>query len=411
MTKYLDDVLSPLLCGFRKGYNSQYALLRILEKWRIQLENKSIIGALACDLSKAFDTLPHDLIIAKMEAYGFGYCALKLVYDYLCNRFQRCKVGSKYSKWHEVNIGVPQGSVLGPLLFNIFINDIFLFAEDVEICNFADDTSLSVHGKSLQTVYNNLKYNLQIILEWLKCNSLVPNPNKFQMMFLGTRSKANLTLEINGSNICSSDSITLLGIDIDWKLTFNQHVKNICKRASSKTIAITRLRNYLSHDQKLLLFNSFIMSCFGYCSLIWMFHGKTSNVLINSIHKRALRALYNDYLSDYDTLLSYDHLLNIHHININLLLVEVYKCLNKKTPSFLWDCFKYKQSNYNLRVSNRLILPKATTQTSLHSFTYRGCAAWNKLPDNLKYSDSSSILKSKLKSLKIADACSCKMCT
>ena len=410
INEFMRDKLSPLLCGFRKGYSTQYALLRLLEQWRSKLDNKYIIGTILCDLSKAFDTLPHDLIIAKLEAYGFGHNSLTLILDYLTNRKQRCKVGSKYSNWLEILIGVPQGSVLGPLLFNIFINDIFLFLISSDICNFADDTSLSAYDRCIINVINKLESELKIALNWFNNNSLVPNPDKFQIMFLGTKHKVNLCLEINGIRNLTTTSVKLLGITIDWKLNFNDHVKELCKKANSKSKAIARLRNYLHMDQKMLLFNSFIMSCFGYCPIVWMFCGKVSNEIMNRTHRRALRAIYNDYNSDYATLLLKGNHQTIHERNLKLLLSEVYKCVNNKTPTFLWNIFNHKESSYKLRISDRLILPKTSTKLGLHSFTYRGSSCWNNIPDDIKTSENSSIFDDKLKNLHIANICNCKIC-
>ena len=148
-----------MLCGFR----TEDALLRLLEHWRSHLCNNDIIGTVLCDLSNAFDTLPHDLLIAKLDAYGFSHSAKKLVFNYLSEIFQRFKVGSKYSSWLEILIGVPQGSVLGPILFNIFMNDIFLFIKS-DPCNFADDMSLSAYGKCIENVISALEDELKIAL-------------------------------------------------------------------------------------------------------------------------------------------------------------------------------------------------------------------------------------------------------
>ena len=192
---YMTDNLSNYLCGFRKGFNTEDALLRLLENWRSYIDRGLIVGTVLCDLSKAFDTLPHDLIIAKLAAYGMEPNALKLLADYLKGRKQRVKVGSSFSTWIEILLGVPQGSVLGPILFNIFMNDLLLFIEDSLVCNFADDTSLYAYGDSIETLIPKLERDVNTTILWFANNSLVPNPDKFQLMFLGTRNHVKLCLQ------------------------------------------------------------------------------------------------------------------------------------------------------------------------------------------------------------------------
>ena len=142
-------------------------------------------------------------------------------------------VGNSSVKWAQhiahmdVLTGVPQGSVLWPLLFNIFINDFFYFIHESEICNFADDNSLYASGKTLDEVCCKLERDMKIAMKWFEINSLEANPKKFQLMFLGTKKIIKKCLNIEGKCCHSATSVLLLGIIIDWKLNFNDHVKHI----------------------------------------------------------------------------------------------------------------------------------------------------------------------------------------
>ena len=142
-------------------------MLILLKHWQKTLDKAGVVGTVHMDLSKAFDSLPQDLLIAKLAAYGFDKSSLRLMLSYLSNRMQRMKIGSFFSEWLEIVLGVPQEFILGPLLFNIFINDILLVVQKTRICNFADDNTLYSCASSVEEVILSLKYDLNQVLSWL----------------------------------------------------------------------------------------------------------------------------------------------------------------------------------------------------------------------------------------------------
>ena len=139
---YFQQSLNPLLCAFRQGHGTQHALFRLLQAWQKKLDDSGYTGTVLMNLSKAHSCQLHDLIIAQFEASGFDNISLKLFHSYFSNRKQRFKIGSAISEWTDVLTGIPQGSIFVPLIFNIFINDLIMFIEKTDICNFPDDNTL-----------------------------------------------------------------------------------------------------------------------------------------------------------------------------------------------------------------------------------------------------------------------------
>ena len=139
MERFLEDKLSKLLTGFRKNHSTQHCLINMLEKWKNSLDKGGFVCAMFIDVSKAFDTMNHDLLIAKLRAYGFQKGALSFMKSYLRKRRQRVRVNNNFSAWERIISGVPQGSISGPLLFKTFLNDLFLFIENSNLSNYADD--------------------------------------------------------------------------------------------------------------------------------------------------------------------------------------------------------------------------------------------------------------------------------
>ena len=203
--KFSENILSPKLCGFRKGHSTQHALLNLLKNWQKTSDKSGVIGTVLMDLSKAYDCLPHDLLIAKLSAYGFEDSATSLIFDYHSKRYQRVKIGSVFSSYLEILRGVPQGSILGPILFNIVINDLIFFIQETEVCNFADDTTIYSCSLNYEQVAHKLSNDTYIVLNWFKVNSMAANPGKFQIMFLGSKiDNSKITFAIENKQIKTS---------------------------------------------------------------------------------------------------------------------------------------------------------------------------------------------------------------
>ena len=189
----------------------------------------------------------HDLLIAKLNAYGFDRNALKLIYDYLSDRSQKTKVDSSFSAYLDIICGVPQGSILGPLLFNLDLCDLFLEDYSSDFANFADDTTLYECGPTLNEVMNNLETTTEKMFKWLSFNNLKANASKCHF-FLSPYQP--VPVNIKGSIIESSNCEKLLGIYIDSNFSFEYYINRICRKSSQKLHALSRSAKYISEDKK-----------------------------------------------------------------------------------------------------------------------------------------------------------------
>ena len=183
ISKFFEEKLSGYQCGFRKGFNAQHCVVVMIEKRRKSLDKGEIFGALLTDLSKAFDCLPHDLLVVKLHSYGFDIQSVRLIHSYLTGRKQRVKIDHFYSSWEEILFDVPQRSILGPLLFNIFVCDLFNFIDnDVNIGSYADDITPYVRAKNNEEVIKALENTLVDMLSWFAFNGVKANPDKCHLL-------------------------------------------------------------------------------------------------------------------------------------------------------------------------------------------------------------------------------------
>ena len=184
-------------------------------------------AALLADLSKAFYCIVHDFLIAKLEAYGFSYESLKVIYNYLKDRKHRAKVNNSFSDFIDLLLRVLQGSILGPLWFNIYICDLFFFVEGDNVISYNDDATPYSNGKNVVTVLKDIETKRKKVFNWFPMNYLKANPGKSQLLLT---SNDEASIKIDDTDIKSSSSKKLLGVIIDNKLTFNEHVSKLYKK-------------------------------------------------------------------------------------------------------------------------------------------------------------------------------------
>jgi len=414
LANYFENILSPAMCGYRKGFSAQYALVSLLEKFKESLDKGGYAGAMLMDLSKAFDTINHDLLIAKLHAYGVDHKSLGLIKDYLTGRKQRVKVSPAFSSWSELLEGVPQGSVLGPLLFNIYLNDLFWFIEQTDACNFADDTTLYGCDTNISEVIRRLEHDTLISLEWFGCNYMKLNESKCHLLLSGHKHE-HIFARAGGATIWESQMEKLLGVCIDRNISLKHHVSDLCKKANQKLSALIRLGRYHNSDQRRLLMNSFVDSQFGYAPLAWMFYDRGVSNKINKIHERALRFAYQNDILSFEELLRLDKSVSIHHRNIQCLALEMFKATNQFGTEIMDTLFE-KQNINNGRMQTRsylgngFYLPSVKTVHYGHdSLKFLGCKIWGIIPDEIKLCTSVEEFKVAIHNW-VPEQCPCRLC-
>ena len=169
-----------MIFAYRKNYSTQHVITRLVEEWRERLDENFVVGAVLTDLSKAFNCIVHDLLIAKLAAYGFSNTALCYVYSYLNNRKQRVRISNTYSNYQKIISGVLRDSILGPVFFNLSVNDLFIFVSDVSLHNFANDNTLSAFVETILKLIDILQPGSETVFGWFKNNKMIVNPDEFQ---------------------------------------------------------------------------------------------------------------------------------------------------------------------------------------------------------------------------------------
>ena len=299
--------------------------------------------------------------------------------------------------------------MLGPLLFNIYLNDLFYLAKLTKVCNFADDTTFYACDNDLETLINRLEHDSFLAIEWFESNSMKLNQDKCHLLVSGHKYE-NVWAKIGNAKIWESKKQKLLGVEIERNLKFDEYVFSLCKRAGRKLSVLARMSKFMNFKQRRLLMKTFIDSQFGYCPLIWMFHGRIANRKINHLHERSLRIVYNDYKSSFKDLLEKERSVTIHQRNIQSFAIELFKIKQGVSNSIFSDIFPLRSLEYNLRHQNNFCgYSVKTSKFGLNSLSYFASKVWSMIPAELKNISNVECFKTEIRKWK-PEECNCKLC-
>ncbi|KAK3083738.1 hypothetical protein FSP39_002351 [Pinctada imbricata] len=290
------DLLMKEQSGFREHHSCMSALTKMTESWLSEMDKGNLTGTVYLDFSKAFDLVNHEILLKKLQLYQFDNSSLHLLRSYLENRSQEVRLGKCISNKTELIAGVPQGSVLGPLLFILFINDMPLIVKHSVIDIFADDATLQNSSNKIDKIGENLQTDINCIQTWCKQNDMVLNETKTKSMVIGTKqriskSNQNLAIKINDKNIQNSECEKLLGVLVDQNLDFDQHIDYVCKNTSSKIALLNRIKKFLPLQTRKLYYNAYILPVMDYCLTIWGSAPKFQLERLHKLQKRAARTI------------------------------------------------------------------------------------------------------------------------
>ena len=404
--EYLEkhEILYENQFGFRKGRSTNMALTILIDKLHTAMDHNFFSLGVYLDLSKAFDTVDHSILLQKLQFYGIRGVAFNWLKNYLSDRQQYVVYNGVKSDMGKINCGVPQGSILGPLLFLLYVNDMHNACRSSFIMLFADDTNIFVSGKSILEIEQTINVELKALSIWFKLNKLTLNIKKTNFMIIKSRKKnvdpTLLNININNNKIQQVQFIKFLGIIIDEHLTWDHHIRYITGKIAKITGILCKARHRLNRTALRMLYNTLILPYITYCLIIW---GKTYTKHIKRVQvaqNKILRIItFSGYRESAQPLFVMLNLMTVDQLYKYHTVIFMYKYTTKQLPNNFNELFTRNNQThqYNTRQTDgyRHNMPKQTITS--FSVKTQGPLIWNKCAHEIKDSKSLYILKAKLR--------------
>ena len=375
-----NTLLSNKQFGYRKQRSTEIATTIFVDQVRKEIDQGKFVGAVYIDLSKAFDTIGHSVLLEKLQGYGLHGMELNWFRDYLFKRSQRVCINGEMSSVQFISCGVPQGSILGPLLFLIFYNDFYEYLMHCETFIFADDTVIYFADKDLAVVENTLNKDLKSVFKYFTENDLVINlgKGKTESMVFGTSKRLvngrDLNLTFDNAKVCSTKIYKYLGVKLDSALTLNTNFDEAYKKASSRLSMLWRLRSSLTTKAASVTYTAMIQPLLTYCSLVNVDLCQTKLRRLESIDRRATQIVRPDQA-----------LPSVNSISKRRVCCLVRQCMDKNVCSNLQNYFvKFEHSRVTRNNKISLKLPKVKLHLAKKGFFFAGAQLYNSLPRNIR---------------------------
>ena len=407
MSKVIERAAHLQFVNYLDSHSTETALLFFTDEILKNMDAKKISLIVLLDMSKAFDSIRHDLLLAKLRNVGVSDSARAWFGSYLSHRSQVVRIEDSLSRPFPLTVGVPQGSILGPVLFTLYVNDLLSVPKHGQALGYVDDTKifLAFPQNEINDAVAALNQDLTEISRWCCVNSLLINPEKTKLLVAGVpqliRNLSPLLppVKLLGRSIEPTPVARDLGVMIDSHLNYNEHITKTTANCMSKLSRINRIKHLLDKKTLLLLIHAFVFSKLFYCSTVWRNTSKRNINKLQLVQNFACRIILG--LKKFDHISEGLKALNWLRVEDKLFLKDVlmvHKCLHNQAPSYLSDKFVRRSSIHNriTRNSCDLNVPFSRLKTGQRSFAFRGAKLYNNLPYDIKNITDAKVFKRRM---------------